>query len=62
MLSAFDFPDKETRDNFVNKGFENNVMFIGCGTASIRFRPALIMQHEDVDRGIEVIERILPSL
>jgi L-lysine 6-transaminase len=62
MLAAFDFPDKETRDNFVAKGLKNNVLFIGCGTASIRFRPALIMQPEDVDAGIEVMEHILSSL
>jgi L-lysine 6-transaminase len=62
LLSAFDFPDKAMRDKFIAKGFENNVMFIGCGTSSIRFRPALIMQTEHVDRGIEVMERILPSL
>ena len=62
MLAAFDFPDKVMRDKFITKGFENNVMFIGCGTASIRFRPALIMKPEDVDAGIEVMERILPFL
>ena len=62
MLAAFDFPDKSMRDKFIEKGFENNVMFIGCGTSAIRFRPALIMQPQDVDAGMEVMERILPRL
>lgn len=62
MLTAFDFPDKAMRDKFITKGFENNVLFIGCGTASVRFRPALIMQPNDVDKGIEMMERILPGL
>lgn len=62
MLTAFDFPDKVTRDKFIAKAFENNVMFIGCGTASIRFRPALIMKPEDVDAGVEVMKRVLPFL
>ncbi|MBC8053252.1 MAG: L-lysine 6-transaminase [Sphingobacteriaceae bacterium] len=62
MLTAFDFPDKGMRDKFITQGFENNVMFIGCGTSSIRFRPALIMRPDDVDAGIEIMERILPSL
>lgn len=62
LLTAFDFPDKVMRDKFIAKGFENNVMFIGCGTSSIRFRPALIMKKDDIDAGIEVMERIVPSL
>lgn len=62
LLTAFDFPDKITRDKFIRKGFENNVLFIGCGTNSIRFRPALIMQKQDIDKGIEIIERIIPAL
>jgi L-lysine 6-transaminase len=62
MLAAFDFPDKGTRDKFLEKGIQHDTMFLGCGISSIRFRPALIMQKEHVDAGIDVMERILPSL
>lgn len=44
LLTAFDFPDKATRDNFISQGMENNVMYLGCGTKSVRFRPALIIE------------------
>jgi L-lysine 6-transaminase len=37
-------------------------MFIGCGNSSIRFRPALIMQEADIDKGIEIMEKIVPEL
>ncbi|WP_207422905.1 L-lysine 6-transaminase [Desertivirga brevis] len=59
LLTAFDFPDKIQRDKFIRKGLENNTMFIGCGTSSIRFRPALIIKEEDIDAGIEVMRKIL---
>jgi L-lysine 6-transaminase len=62
LMSAFDFPDKEIRDNFIKKGLEQNVMFLGCGNESIRFRPALIIQPEHIDAGLEVMEKILPTL
>lgn len=62
LLSAFDFPDKITRDKFIRKAFENNVMFIGCGTSSIRFRPALIIKNEDIDKGMEVMVKVLEDL
>ena len=48
LLTAFDFPDKTTRDKFVKIGMDNNVMFLGCGNKSIRFRPALIIQKNHI--------------
>lgn len=62
MLTAFDFPTKEIRDKFVAKGLEHNVMFLGCGNNTIRFRPALTMKEEHIDMGIEIMNKIIPSL
>lgn len=62
LLSAFDFPDKIRRDKFIRNGFENDVMFIGCGVSTIRFRPALIIKEADIDKGIEVMDRVLGEL
>jgi L-lysine 6-transaminase len=62
LLTAFDFPTKDMRDKFITRGMEENVMFLGCGSHTIRFRPALIMQPEHIDSGLEVMEKILPTL
>ncbi|RZL50890.1 MAG: L-lysine 6-transaminase [Pedobacter sp.] len=62
LLTAFDFPTKEMRNAFVQKGMENNVMFLGCGHQTIRFRPALCIEKKHIDLGIEVMEKILPTL
>ena len=59
LITAFDFPSKEMRDNFVNIGMENNVMFLGCGHQTIRFRPALTMEKQHIDQGMEVLEKII---
>ena len=59
LLTAFDFPDKEKRDKFIARGMQENVMFLGCGQKTIRFRPALIIEEEHVDQGLEVMERII---
>ena len=59
LISAFDFPSKEMRDNFLNKGMENNVMFLGCGHQTIRFRPALTIEKQHIDQGMEVLEKIV---
>ncbi|MDR6783463.1 L-lysine 6-transaminase [Pedobacter africanus] len=62
LLCAFDFDSKAMRDAFLQKGMENNVMFLGCGNQTIRFRPALCIEKKHIDEGIAVMERILPAL
>lgn len=62
LLTAFDFPNQEKRNAFLKKGLEHNVLFLGCGKQSIRFRPALIIEKEHIDKGIEVIRRIIKEL
>jgi 4-aminobutyrate aminotransferase-like enzyme len=62
FITAFDFPDAATRAAFIDKGLENNIMYLGCGERTIRFRPALIIEKEHIDEGLFNIEKILPSL
>ncbi len=62
LLTAFDFPNKEMRDKFIAKGLENNVMFLGCGESSIRFRPALTIEQSHIDIGLDVMKKIIPAL
>jgi L-lysine 6-transaminase len=62
LLTAFDFPDKSKRDKFIKEGMERNVMFLGCGSKTIRFRPALIMDKAHIDEGVDVLEKILGIL
>ncbi|HTD40479.1 MAG TPA: L-lysine 6-transaminase [Mucilaginibacter sp.] len=62
LLTAFDFPDKTRRDNFIKEGMKRDVMFLGCGSQTIRFRPALIMDKDHIDEGLSVLEKILGIL
>ncbi|MFD0792843.1 L-lysine 6-transaminase [Mucilaginibacter litoreus] len=62
LLTAFDFADANTRNAFINYGLQNNIMFLGCGSNTIRFRPALILEEQHVDEGIDVMQKILPLL
>lgn len=62
LLTAFDFPDKNRRDAFIKQGLEHNIMFLGCGDKTIRFRPALIIEKEHIDHGLDVLEKISHSL
>ncbi|WP_461451794.1 L-lysine 6-transaminase [Mucilaginibacter sp.] len=62
LLTAFDFPSKDIRDNFIDTGLQHHVMFLGCGEKSIRFRPALIIEKNHIDEGLEILEKIVPKL
>jgi L-lysine 6-transaminase len=62
LMCAFDFAQKDMRDTFIKKGMEKNVMFLGCGSQTIRFRPALCMETKHIDEGLAVMEQILTSL
>lgn len=62
LITAFDFPTKEMRDQFIKSGMEKHVMFLGCGEKTIRFRPALIMEEKHIDTGMEVMDDILKKL
>jgi len=62
LLTAFDFPDKETRDKFINLGLDKHVMYLGCGSKSIRFRPALIIEKNHIDEGLDILKNIVATL
>lgn len=62
LLTAFDFPDKAKRDKFIQLGIENNAMFLGCGNSTIRFRPALIIEKNNIDEGLHILQKIANKL
>lgn len=62
LICAFDFPDTDTRDRFSNKAFENNLLVLGCGERSIRFRPHLNVTTEDIDKAFLIIDKTLEEI
>lgn len=62
LLTAFDFPNAATRDKFIKAGLAQNVMFLGCGEHTIRFRPALIIDQDHIDEGLLILEKISSTL
>mgnify|MGYP001438211674 CR=1 FL=1 len=59
LLCAFDFDDKEKRNNFINKCYDNNLLLLGCGTKSIRFRTPLNITKDEIDEGLTIIKKAL---
>lgn len=62
LFAAIDLPNGELRGKAVRNIFEKNVILLGCGEKSIRFRPNLNVKKENIDEGLEVIEQVVKEL
>jgi len=62
LLAAFDFENGDLRNKFVNEGLKNGAMFLGCGDRSVRFRPALNIKKEELERGLEILTQTLQEV
>ena len=62
LFCAFDLPDANTRDRLSSILLKNKVIVLGSGNKSIRFRPHLNIQKEEIDIGIGAIRNSLNSL
>ncbi len=59
LMCSFDLPNAEVRSRFLKELYRDKMIMLGCGNRSVRFRPPLIVDASDVDRGIETIANTL---
>ena len=62
LMCSFDLPNGEIRNKFAAECFKNKLIILGCGTKSIRFRPALNIIQSDLDEGLQIIRNVLNLL
>ena len=65
LLCSFDFPTTELRDEFRKTAEKEKLLILGCGKKTIRFRPMLNITDQELEEGLQVIEkvlRIMPSI
>ncbi len=62
LMCAFDLPSTKLRDEAKKKIYENGVLILGCGERSIRFRPPLTIEREEIEEGLSIIEDVLKRL
>jgi len=62
LMCAFDLPDTAMRNKVRQMAFEKGAIILPCGAKTIRFRPALICQNDDVDRLIAILYDVLKSV
>jgi L-lysine 6-transaminase len=63
LMCAFTMPSAEIRDEVIRRLREDeHVLVLGSGTTSLRVRPALTVTSEEIDRGVDALDRVLSSL
>ena len=63
LMCAFSLPDAALRDAVLAALREDeHVLLLGCGTRSVRFRPALTVSVDDLAAGVAAVDRVLRRL
>ena len=57
LFCSIDLPNTHARDAVVKECMKNNLMILGCGSRTIRFRPPLIIQEEQLDEGMAILDK-----
>jgi L-lysine 6-transaminase len=60
LMCAFSLADGEMRNRVLTAlRVEERVLLLGCGSRSIRFRPALTVSPSDLAAGVAALDRVL---
>ncbi len=59
LMCSFDLLNSDKRDNFRKICYKNKLLILGCGKKTIRFRPPLNITNDELEEGLQVIEKVL---
>ena len=59
LMCSFDMLSAEQRDEFRKICEKEKLLILGCGEKSIRFRPPLNITDDELEEGLQVIEKVL---
>lgn len=59
LMCAFSLPSREQRDELLRRLWNRGVVMLGCGTDSVRFRPALTVGRQELDAAVAAVRAAL---
>ena len=62
LFCAFDLPSGIERDKLVAKALDNNMIILGSGDQSIRFRPHLNVSIKEIDIALDIIHTCIKDM
>jgi L-lysine 6-transaminase len=62
LMCAFDLPMTETRNAFLTKLRQHGTMALPCGAVTVRFRPPLSITSDEIDEGVDAVDKAVKAL
>ena len=62
LFCSFDLPSSDERDLLTQEAYKNNLIILGCGVKSIRFRPHLTVSAQEIDFAIDSLEKSIKNI
>jgi L-lysine 6-transaminase len=63
LMCAIDLPDPAFRDEVIARLFDDEqVILLGSGTQTLRFRPTLTITREELDAGVAALDRVVSAM
>lgn len=62
FMIAFDLPTTELRDKIKNAAYDKSLLILASGVKSIRFRPPLNIQRNEIDEGLAILREIIKEI
>ncbi|MDZ4712835.1 MAG: L-lysine 6-transaminase [bacterium] len=59
LFCAFDCTDADMRNNVTSKALENDLLILGCGEKSVRFRPPININKSEIDAGLDILDKVM---
>ena len=59
LLIAFDLVRSDLRPTLLSQAFSHGLLVLGCGTGSVRLRPALNVTAAEIDEAVDLLDRAL---
>jgi len=62
LMCAFELKKEKNKNIFIQKAFKEGLLLLGCGTKTIRVIPPLIITREEVEMGLNIIEKVVRKI
>ena len=62
LFAAFDCETPELRNKIISSAMENNLIILGSGEKSLRFRPNLAIKQKEIDECFTILDKVLSKL
>jgi len=62
LMCAFDLSTPQLRDEMKKRLYEKNMIIMGCGAFTIRFRPPLIISPEEIDETLDIVHGVAKTI